>query len=432
MFAAFISYSSKNQALANNVADALREAGLPPWIASQQTNVGEVLGEHLKQKIAESACVVLVLTSAAKTSKYVQLEVDYALAIGKRILPVSFNTPELKGNLRALKDLVRINSGATLTQAAKAQLVQNVRAIYRATAPVVTMLNLKGGVGKTTLAANLFGCMHEKYGKSVLLIDFDPQHNLTQLLVPDSKQVEYWNNDRSIMSIFESSRLQGFPIGPDDDLRNFRFESAVPSPDDLVLHLKPKRIGYPRFDLVLGHFAGIKYTLPGAYEQRGKLRERFQNFLRSAQKSFDIVVIDVNPGSTALTEMAVQESTHILAPFRPDRYSAQGLRLMERLIKYVYKPEHPPRIAAILNGDNRVKPYKEWPSMDVARGDTPIAFVSARIGHSTLMNSHGQIGQAGDFTSGLPYRNSSGNARLIRREIEGAALEYMNSFLEES
>ncbi len=431
MVAAFISYSSRNQTLANQVADALREANLPPWIANEQTNAGETLGDHLKQKIAESACVVLVLTPQANTSKYVGLEVSHALQLGKRIVPISFRNTKPQTNLKILKDLVRIDAGASFTQAAKAELLRDVRAIYRSTAPVVTMLNLKGGVGKTTLAANLFGCMHEKYGKSVLLIDFDPQHNLTQLLVPDKVQMECWGSDRSILSIFESSRLQGFRSGPGDDLRNFSFKSEVPTPDNLVLHMKPDRTGYPRFDLVPGHFAAIKYTLPGAYEQREELKGRLQRFLRAAQRVFDIVAIDVNPGSTALTEMAVQESTHILAPFRPDRYSAQGLRLMDRLMKDVYRPEHPPKVTAILNGDDRKSPY-DWPPNDIGTGDFPIGFLSARIGHSTLMNTLGATGQAGDFTGGLAYRNTSGNAKLIRGEIERAALEYMDSVLEGS
>jgi chromosome partitioning protein len=51
------------------------------------------------------------------------------------------------------------------------------------TAPVVAVLNMKGGVGKTTISANVFREIFRTRGINTLLIDFDPQHNLSQLLL---------------------------------------------------------------------------------------------------------------------------------------------------------------------------------------------------------------------------------------------------------
>jgi chromosome partitioning protein len=43
--------------------------------------------------------------------------------------------------------------------------------------PVVSVLNMKGGVGKTTITAHLFRHMVDSLRKSILLVDFDPQFN---------------------------------------------------------------------------------------------------------------------------------------------------------------------------------------------------------------------------------------------------------------
>lgn len=48
--------------------------------------------------------------------------------------------------------------------------------------PVVAVLNMKGGVGKTTISANVFRRLYYKYRVGTLLIDLDPQYNLTQAL----------------------------------------------------------------------------------------------------------------------------------------------------------------------------------------------------------------------------------------------------------
>jgi cellulose biosynthesis protein BcsQ len=430
MYAAFISYAFSDQRLARQVKDALEHSNLKTWMATEEPTAGEKLKPMLQQAIKDSACVVVVLTAQANESAFVKMEIQHALLLGRRLIFVAFRGTKPGGKLpKETKQLVRIEAGSSLTQKAKRILARDVGSIYRARAPIVTMLNLKGGVGKTTLAANLFGCMHEKHGKSVLLIDFDPQHNLSQLITPDSVYSDHIKNDRTVMSIFESSRLVGFSSSPAENLFELNLEGELPTPGQVALHLKPVRPGFPRFDLVLGGFHAIKYSLPSAYALQEKLRDRLERFLREAQKSYDVIVIDVNPGSTALTQLAVEQSTHVLAPFRPDRYSNHGLRMLRDLVDKVYQPPFAPIITAISNGGDRNRASDDWPPPNAqGLGNN---YIKQRIGHSKLLQSQaGQTGLSGDFTNGLAYRNNTGGARTIRREIEAAAEEYLEVLLE--
>lgn len=59
---------------------------------------------------------------------------------------------------------------------------------------VVSFVNMKGGVGKTTLAVNIADFLTSRHAKKVLLIDVDPQFNATQCLINGDDYVEYIKN----------------------------------------------------------------------------------------------------------------------------------------------------------------------------------------------------------------------------------------------
>ena len=69
--------------------------------------------------------------------------------------------------------------------------------------PVVAVLNMKGGVGKTTICANLSLSLFENHDASALLIDLDPQFNLTQGLLKRAEYDEYKNDAQTIYSAME-------------------------------------------------------------------------------------------------------------------------------------------------------------------------------------------------------------------------------------
>jgi chromosome partitioning protein len=420
----FVAYAFHNQALAETVRDACVEAGLGTWLASDERMGANPLTDDVKEAIESSACVLVVLTDQANRSRWVAREVDHALGRSKRVVFVAFGGAKPGSHFSAqARVLARIETGSALTPKARAQLLRDVKSIVDQTCPIVTMLNLKGGVGKTTLAANLFGCLHEGQDKSVLLIDFDPQHNLTQLILPAQKIDLCWNADQDVLSIFEPSKLSARAT-PSSSLFDISTEGERAGLSAIVLPLKPAPAGAPRFDIVPGHFAAIKYALPAAHAKRPALDASLAAFLAEAQRAYDLIVFDVNPGASALTEMSIQHSTHVLAPVRPDRFSNHGIDLLSQLLAEVYKPTKPLKKLAIVNGARRGSNW--WPSMASAQ----FKVLKSRISYSTLLRPLEPASAFGaDYTRELAYKSNAGNARQVRQELAAAAAELADELL---
>ena len=69
---------------------------------------------------------------------------------------------------------------------------------------VISLINMKGGVAKTTMAVNISHCLSTREKKKVLMIDVDPQFNATQCVFGSDEYVEYLKKGGdSILNVFE-------------------------------------------------------------------------------------------------------------------------------------------------------------------------------------------------------------------------------------
>lgn len=87
----FISYSRKDEALAQKVVDSLEEAGLNAWYDKREIMPGDNWAEKIAQGLKESDAMVVLLTPHALESDSVRWDIDYALsekAFNKRLIPV--------------------------------------------------------------------------------------------------------------------------------------------------------------------------------------------------------------------------------------------------------------------------------------------------------------------------------------------------------
>ena len=209
--------------------------------------------------------------------------------------------------------------------------------------PVIATLNLKGGVGKTTVSAHVFRVVWSKFGVPTLLIDFDPQFNLSQTLFNRDRYEKARNAKRTIMAVVE-------PL-PRKSLFTINTSSApLPEPADVSIRLWWKT---RRKDIDLrvlpGDFRLVKYSLMDDHKQLAVVENRFLAFVQKCRQDGRITVIDCNPSSSFLTLCALRACTHLLVPVRPDRYSILGVELLDQFLKEVPVLEPKPKLI-LFNG----------------------------------------------------------------------------------
>jgi chromosome partitioning protein len=181
----------------------------------------------------------------------------------------------------------------------------------------VCLINMKGGVGKTTLAAQLAHAMTRK-GLRTLAIDLDPQANLSQALLRPQVYVRHLRDRKpTIVQLFEQYQ----PAGDD---------SGSPRPID-VQDIILEDVGYrarATLDLIPSQLE-LSHTLKNPY---GKER-RLARALAGVADVYDIILIDCAPTESVLTEAAYFASRYVLIPVKPEYLATIGLPLLARSIR---------------------------------------------------------------------------------------------------
>ncbi|PXY40838.1 cobyrinic acid a,c-diamide synthase [Flavobacterium cheongpyeongense] len=197
---------------------------------------------------------------------------------------------------------------------------------------IISVINYKGGVGKTTITANLASQLASK-GYKVLAIDLDPQASLTFSFVTP----EYWLNDlsssKTIKNWFKPSRKSTIDFNSliIDNLKvnDYLIEEGK-------LHLIASHLELINVDLELATLLG------GANLQQTK-----QNFLKvhrkliegieSLETEYDIILIDCPPNFNIVTKNAIVASNSILIPAKPDYLSTMGIDYLQKSLNSLVK-----------------------------------------------------------------------------------------------
>jgi chromosome partitioning protein len=179
--------------------------------------------------------------------------------------------------------------------------------------PVVTMLNQKGGVGKTSSCHHLAGTL-AKAGRRVLLVDNDPQASLTQ---------GFWGP--------EATR----GIDPDESVAALYAPHLVAIPEALI-----RPTGFENVSIVPGSEDLTRYnitpTADWARSDRG-----MADFLDEVRDVFDVVLIDCPPNLHLCSWAALVASDHLVVPVQAEDYGAQGLGPVQRSVQAVRSGPNP-------------------------------------------------------------------------------------------
>jgi chromosome partitioning protein len=192
----------------------------------------------------------------------------------------------------------------------------------------VSVINYKGGVGKTSLTTNLASELAWR-GKRVLAIDLDAQASMTFSFISPEEWSKSFAETGTIKSWFDA------------------FETGKAIPLSKLIH-KPKRITRvlrERGDLsmVYSHLGLINVDLELATKLGGStLKQAKQNFITihrrlaegiiSLEEEYDLVLIDCPPNFNIVTKTAIVASDYILVPARPDYLSTLGIDYLWRSV----------------------------------------------------------------------------------------------------
>ena len=208
------------------------------------------------------------------------------------------------------------------------------------TPKIVTVFYNKGGVGKTTLTYHLAHALAEM-GTKVLLVDLDPQCNLTIISTEMEKIHDIWQGEDAFIEDFAASRAR---LGEDGFAQLIKATRSIhfllkPTEDGTaeVDQLPPAMKLAENVDLVPGRLtlhlyeAKVAERWSGVYQGdplaiRTATRVRALAHKYGEQNGYDLVIFDTSPSLSALNRHLLSLADGFLIPCSPDLFSVYGIR----------------------------------------------------------------------------------------------------------
>ena len=178
---------------------------------------------------------------------------------------------------------------------------------------VITSINMKGGVGKTSTCHHLSGAL-SRMGRRVLLVDNDPQSSLTQ---------GFWG------------RLATRQLDPSATIAAL-YAGERPWPSQVIYPT-----GLPGVDLLPGSLAAEDYNVPRPDEAPYEVQHCLRDFLEEAREPYDLVMIDCPPTRYGCSWAAMIASDCLIVPTQPEDYGAQALADAQEAIARVAAGPNP-------------------------------------------------------------------------------------------
>lgn len=176
---------------------------------------------------------------------------------------------------------------------------------------IISIINMKGGVGKTSLSVGISSYLSEDKDKRVLLIDSDPQFNATQAFINPDEYLKI----QSKKTIFQLFKPQA----------SINESFVMPKKNDLITSINPN------LDILCGDLNLVLVNKSNDYS----LVKRLKKFIskNDLKQYYDYIIIDCPPTLTTYTDSALLSSDYYLIPNRIDRYSTIGMNSLNKAVQ---------------------------------------------------------------------------------------------------
>jgi chromosome partitioning protein len=169
---------------------------------------------------------------------------------------------------------------------------------------IISVINQKGGVGKTTTVINLATALSFQ-NKKILVVDLDPQGNATTGLGLSNSE-----NDKTIYDV-----LNG----------NCNFQDAIKN-----TNIDNLKIVSSNVDL-----SGLEVETAQESRRAFLLKDKIENFLNSQKNDFSHIFIDCPPSLSLLTVMSLVAAKSLLVPLQAEFFALEGLSQLIKTIDRV-------------------------------------------------------------------------------------------------
>ena len=186
------------------------------------------------------------------------------------------------------------------------------------------VINMKGGVGKTTVAVNL-GWAAADAGLKCLVVDLDPQFNASVYLMgPGAYETYITDGGLTVFDIFEEHTPMRDPQRPRPNRDNVIYRSVrQPYLYEGQVHVIPSQL---ELAMTLKNPAGKSHLL--------------STFLSQNASDYDLVIVDPPPTDSMATEAAYMATNYVLVPVRPEFLSSIGFPLLARSV-HSFEQQYP-------------------------------------------------------------------------------------------
>lgn len=181
---------------------------------------------------------------------------------------------------------------------------------------VISFINMKGGVGKTTLCISIAKYLADSMDKKILIIDVDPQFNATQSILSE------YNREDEYLPIMKAKKQTINSI--------FNFTKSVTevnnekNNNDLIIKFSPN------LDMILGDLDIIFIDSSNRSVNAKRIKKYIND--NDLKKQYDFILIDSPPTISIFTDSALSASDFYLVPIKIDRYSILGATNLENVI----------------------------------------------------------------------------------------------------
>jgi len=193
----------------------------------------------------------------------------------------------------------------------------------------IALFNHKGGVSKTTTTFNL-GWMLASKGKRVILVDTDPQCNLTGMVLGFSTKKE-------LEEVYEDNQHIKAGLAPafESQPRSIEAVECISVEKQDGLFLLPGHVGLAEYEVTLG----IAQELSGSIQTLKNLPGSISELLNktAARFSADYILIDMSPSLSSINQNLLVTSDFFILPTIPDFFSVMAIDSLAAILPKWHK-----------------------------------------------------------------------------------------------